>query len=157
MISIFIIVGNLAFLLSPEFVNSLPAEIDDNLINYATQSLFGFHIVLSDTYNYMFIARCISFGLIVLAVFLFGLNNIARISFIISQCLVMLGNGFWTFILFGLPAGSKGHIRFGDYLGLAQAFIVLSFLPIIYCIFFMLPEIKQAFGERNPGRSPQEK
>src|SRR4030042_3423425 len=134
MISIFIVLVNLPFLLFPTFINSLVLEARGILMKNVVQSFFGFNFFLSEACNHMFLTRCISLGLIILAVFLFRLNNIARILFTISQCLIIFGNGFWGFVLFSLAAGDKGHALLRDYLGLIHGFIVLSLFPIFYCI-----------------------
>jgi hypothetical protein len=147
-ISTFIIAVNLSFLLFPNFINSLAAA-DSDLAKYVAQYLFGFHIFLSEAYGHMFLMRGISFAFIVLAVFLFRLNNAARILFIIPQFIIILGNGLWSYILFALAGGSKGQTGFGGYLQLAQAFIVLSSIPIIYCVFFMLPKVKRQFTNKE--------
>ena len=144
-ISIFIILVNLPFLLFPTFINSLVLEAKGILMKHVVQSFFGFHFFLSDMYNHMLLARFISLGLIILAVFLLGLNNIARILFIISQCLIILGNGFWGFILFSMGAGDKGHASLSSYLGLIHGVIVLSLFPIVFCVFFMLPKVREQF------------
>lgn len=144
-VSIFIALINLLFLLFPAFINSLVLGAKSILMKHVVQSFFGFNFFLSEMYNHVFLARCASLGLIILAVFLIRLNNIARILFIISQCLIILANGFWGFILFGLAAGDKGYADLSSYLGLIHGVIILSLFPIVFCIFFMLPKVRKQF------------